>query len=552
MRKVKRTAGLVVTTVLTAAMAVSIIGGCSNGKGENKPPTNSNVSNKETPHETEKPLEIGWLAYNSSAQPDKDSPIIKLMEEKYKTKFDIWYVDNTKWDDSLNIKLAAGEMPDFMKVLNRNNIPNYVDQNILAPIPEEMLTQFAPTFKKFFDDHFPEIWNSVKYDGKIYGIPGANLNAAYPTVVIWRKDWLENVGITKTPETLEEFEDALRKFRNNDPDDNGKKDTYGLSDFAIPGIMGAFGYPGLMELKSAAKGELDKAICYILKDGEIKIAAIQPEMKEALTLLSKWYKEGLIDPEFITSENTGGYWGDSQAFYNGKIGLTGKGMFYQWRNTLDPDNPSYLGGNQYLNFKKSQPNGEIVFGKPMIGPDGKSGTPQWDTAVSPASFTTKSLRDPRIMETVLRMVEDQTTDYDLFQTNRFGIKGVGWTEEDGKFKQLVVEPSNIKSEQAGKNVLTIGGNKEFALRSQGPAGDFAFAEQVNKYPGYKPLIVPPVEAYNKYGADLAKLTVEYYFKIITGERPVSDFDEFVQKFREHGGEQLEKEATEAYNKMIGE
>ncbi|MGE7823325.1 hypothetical protein [Paenibacillus sp. NPDC093718] len=30
--------------------------------------------------------------------------------------------------------------------------------------------------------------------------------------------------------------------------------------------------------------------------------------------------KGLIDPEFLTSENTTGYWPNSQAFFNGRMG----------------------------------------------------------------------------------------------------------------------------------------------------------------------------------------------------------------------------------------
>lgn len=44
------------------------------------------------------------------------------------------------------------------------------------------------------------------------------------------------------------------------------------------------------------------------KDGKLVYGAVQPEIKEALTLLNKRYKDGVIDPEFITGENNGGYW----------------------------------------------------------------------------------------------------------------------------------------------------------------------------------------------------------------------------------------------------
>ena len=53
-------------------------------------------------------------------------------------------------------------------------------------------------------------------------------------------------------------------------------------------------------------------------------------MKEALTYLRKWYKDGVIDPEFVTGENKGGYKHLSHAFINGKIGMTSMGNYYHW------------------------------------------------------------------------------------------------------------------------------------------------------------------------------------------------------------------------------
>ena len=50
-----------------------------------------------------------------------------------------------------------------------------------------------------------------------------------------------------------------------------------------------------------------------------------PEMKEALERIAKWYQDGVIDPEFVTGENQGGYWALSHSFINGRIGVSGGG-----------------------------------------------------------------------------------------------------------------------------------------------------------------------------------------------------------------------------------
>ena len=59
------------------------------------------------------------------------------------------------------------------------------------------------------------------------------MNGARPTVLVWRKDWLEKVGIEKIPSTIEEFETAIRAFKEQDPDGNGKNDTFGFSNTCL-------------------------------------------------------------------------------------------------------------------------------------------------------------------------------------------------------------------------------------------------------------------------------------------------------------------------------
>ncbi|MFD0717029.1 hypothetical protein [Paenibacillus sp. GCM10027626] len=56
-----------------------------------------------------------------------------------------------------------------------------------------------------------------------------------------RKDWLDNVGIDKLPETLDEYHEVLRRFTFNDPDQNGKNDMYGGHGIQLY-LRGAFGF----------------------------------------------------------------------------------------------------------------------------------------------------------------------------------------------------------------------------------------------------------------------------------------------------------------------
>ncbi|WNR45437.1 extracellular solute-binding protein [Paenibacillus roseipurpureus] len=536
-RKIVKAASI----ILSSAMLAGLLAACSKNEEASLTTAPATPAGSTTP---QGPVQLDWLAYNSFGQMDPDTKIEKYVSEKFNAKFNVWFIDTNKWVDTMNVKLAAGEMPDVMLIKpDFNTVSKYVANGVLAPISEDTIRKNAPNYAKLIDKY--NLWNTVKVDGKIYGLPSVNINGDYPTVLIWRQDWLKNVGITKTPETLQEFEDALTKIRNNDPDKNGKKDTYGLSDYALPAILGAFGYPGISDFKNAGKGIVN--LDYIQKEGKITFAAIQPEMKEALKLLNKWYKAELIDPEFITSENTGGYWADSNALLNNRIALTGKGMFYHWRDKLNPDVPTDKGGGQFQNFQKSQPNGEIAFGKPPVGPNGKSGTIQWGVNSTPIGITTKAAKDPRKVETILKMAEASITDYSYFKNTFRGVEGEEWKEEGGKFVNL---NNKTAAENAKKGIAVFHMIESPDWNKKIDAYNYQFGDSV-KTTGYVPFLAPTVDSFTKYAVNLTKLTDEVYLKIILGEASPDSFDDFVKKFKANGGDEIEKDVNAAYNKNIG-
>ena len=134
--------------------------------------------------------------------------------------------------------------------------------------------------------------------------------------------------------TLAECEEVFYKMANEDPDGNGVKDTYALSNTGLLPIYGAF---GAIPDRWVDDGE-----------GNLIYGAVHPGMKDALTLLAKWYKDGLIDPEFVTGENAGGHWSLSIPFENGVVGFSSPGAFYQ--QTPDFDGPTNEETNEGSNF----------------------------------------------------------------------------------------------------------------------------------------------------------------------------------------------------------
>ena len=111
----------------------------------------------------------------------------------------------------------------------------------------------------------------------------------------YNEAWLKKIGYNEPPKTLAELEDVLTKFVSDDPDGNGRKDTYGISGRGklpfqlFTSIFSAYGVSPY-QFKLGA-------------DGKVVYGGITEETRKALKLLNKWFEAGLIDPEFITADS---------------------------------------------------------------------------------------------------------------------------------------------------------------------------------------------------------------------------------------------------------
>jgi putative aldouronate transport system substrate-binding protein len=489
---------------------------------------------------------IEWLGYQPLAEPDTNSPLVKAVEEKYGVDIQFWYIDNSKYEEILGVKLASGEMPDIFRLPNLGGLGKFVQQGIAAEITDEMLAK-APAYTESIKKHDEagDTWIDARIDGKLYALKNQNLNGSYATTLAWRTDWLKNVGIDKIPETLDEWEEAIYKFTFEDPDGNGVKDTYGMSETTFSAVFGAFGAIPINRFNLS--GGIDTFNTVV--DGKVTFAAIQPEMKEALKILNKWYKDGVIDPEFITGENTGGYWAVSQAFENGKVGVTGNAMIYHW---APPLYEGHSGGAVYKSFMTVNPDakfGETFdLGKAPLGPTGKSGVQTWGAVNNGGQvITAKAAKDENKIDFIFGLLNDYYADPEVAALLKYGIEGETYTiSADGTYTILPEFAASDASSRAGLNVLAVSGDYDPGFVKTWDPKLYEFMDKY-KGTGYANARAPQVDAKVKYISDIHRFTVESYMKMITGERPLEYFEEYVSKVLEMGGQQIIDETNAAIN-----
>jgi putative aldouronate transport system substrate-binding protein len=283
------------------------------------------------------------------------------------------------------------------------------------------------------------------------------------------------------------------------------------------------------------------------KNGQLVYSSIQPEMKEALGVLAKWYRDGIIDPEFITGENKGGYWALSHSFIEGRIGVSSMGMYYHWYIPNESSNANY---NEMLNTNPEGAAG-ITYGEPITGPEGKKGL--W-AGVPMATGDMFAMgiqleKDPAKMAKIFEIQNYFWESDQNYLTAYYGIRGEDW--DYGPLGNPVSHPDKMgnwgPSQGAHVFMIRFRGNQD--LRLLEPVRE-PFLQQNNFYiNGISTKLIVPLPSAGIYQTELNKIEDEAYLAIITGERPLSYFDQFAAQRKASGGDVLAKEANDWWNSM---
>jgi putative aldouronate transport system substrate-binding protein len=495
-----------------------------------------------------KKIKISWVPY--SIQPtDPNGEYVKKIEAKFNVDIDVWNMDESKFDEMVALRMASGEIPDFFRISKPANLPNYQRQGVMAVIPNNYLRKYAPYSYKCIKTNAKQFLDSGRINGKLYGIPSVSPTNIFRIPMVYREDWMKKVGVTKTPDTLEEFEALMYKFAKEDPDGNGKKDTYGCSYTVIAPVCGAFGVP----INRAAKD------FYFIKRGKKVItAAVAPELKNALALLHKWYKDGVMDPEFITGENAGGYWALSHAFINGRIGYSSQGNYYHWIPAGDymvttasgkkvPGDP----GATAKEIAMVNPKMKWTYGLPLLGPNKKRGIFQFNRLMNFYAFGKQVERDKRKMQRILAIFDFASANPNINErySYQWGTYGKHWVWLDKEHEEVNKLPPYDKQDGYNHRLGCVF-RAEMPFPPKALREEWAYKHDMNKY-GMESEIQIGLPALAKYQAQLIKMRDQMLISIITGDKPLSYFDQYVKEYMKAGGAEVEKEANAYYKSNRG-
>lgn len=240
----------------------------------------------------------------------------RLIEERLGVKLTVeWSADGATdaYGNKLNMSIANKELPDIFSCYF-GTYSEAAESGLLTDMTPYIEQYGSEALKKAFADN-AELVDGCKVNGKLYCIPNLPTSYQVNSNFLWiRQDWLDAVGM-KAPTTWDELLEVARAFVTKDPDGNGADDTVGLGLAGASPWWGGIGcFDGIAEAFHAV------TLQNWVKDenGRLVYGSTQPQMKTALQAAADMYKEGLLDPEFMT-KGTDEVVAD---IYNNKIGMT--------------------------------------------------------------------------------------------------------------------------------------------------------------------------------------------------------------------------------------
>lgn len=534
---------------LASAMLLSACGGGESGSSETV--SVRNTDGKYDPVVTitiAKQLDENAGKYGEGEDINKN-PMVDLAVEQLGIKMETTLLggDASNYDTKLRLALTGSEeLPDVFPVYGTQMIADMIESGQVKAIDED-IEKYMPERLKEIYDQYPETFYPVTKDGKTYGIACAPALTEGQVMII-RQDWLDALGL-EAPTNMDEFEAVIKAFTEENPDGNGKKDTYGFA-YAGDGIYSTGWVADPVSLFSANSGKNIPGMWQEDENGELMYGSIHEGNKETLRRMASWHANGWIFQEAAAT----GAWDAMMQFTEGKAGIF---IGRPWAissvrdvTTVHPDAvikayPNILQDDGTCTYQAAQTNdGWLMFNKDFDNMEAFFVYYDW---LYDAAFGTGSFQ------------------YGYLEGYDYDIVGDEVVFDSTLFDPAVADPFVPGKSTVLKNAPVLDNMQTYADAKAGKkengaqikaAADFEvvpdLAEGYALANEHKDELISslfnaePTDTMKKCWEQLQTMEKQVYTNIIYGKEPVDAFDQFVQDWNEQGGEQITKEVNEWY------
>lgn len=512
---------------LALVFAIGMLAGCNGGTLEE---TSADIS---AFVDNDEKLDITWLGYAKLAGSLEGGATETMYEEEFNLNITPIFAEAAKYTDKKNALLQSGDIPDLIYELDPMHVYADARDEFLLNVPYEAIEKYAPSVYAELNAKAPAAWAYTYYEGGNYGLPNMENSHMETKVSTYREDWLKKVGMD-VPATLDELHDVLYAFQYDDPDGNGKNDTYGYApsqpNYAayFSEIYGAYG---------VLPFDWEEV------NGEIVYGGLRDECEDALALLKQWYDEGIIYPGFVEVDQ----YADS-LFRDSKIGYT---------TAIGYSDPS---ATYTLALMEKVPTAEITYGPIVKGPDGDAGIRVWGDACHAIGFGANGEQSPVKVTRLLKLFERLFTDEAFMVESRVGKEGEVYTIDRSSTTKNVFVATKDYEDAAQKRIAG------YQFTMSGPTFWAPIAPKKEVYENY---LTDPFKDFIKTYDDQSVLKADVFYKVdivpsaptyiddlrnqqmklmtqcIKGEVPCDQYvEEFTKIWEGTGGSQMLEEAKE--------
>jgi len=445
------------------------------------------------------------------------------------------------YDQRVSMAIATEDLPDIM-VVGLETLHQLVENDLIADLTEVYETSTTDRVKEMYDSYDGRAIDLATFDGKIMALPGTQTNNV-PTMLWIRQDWMDKLGLD-APKTVDDLEEILTAFIEENPGDNEPGRTIGLGmSEAIGGLYGAlFQADHMLSTFDSFPRQ------WIEQDGEVIYGSITEGTKEGLAKLADWYDKGLIDPQLAVRDSV------ESILTNGEAGA----FFGPWWASDYPLNDA----------KKIDPEADW---QPYIISDEDGKVKAFTQNPTDGFYVVrKGFEHPELLPKIASVLNDKLVyeDYNYEPIVEFNKQGY----DGGKPLDILINYSTATTDMHDDIVATIDGEKDPETLN---IDDYAQYQKVkaylddpenadeNAWSGYMSRIVStglmkdteleevhPVffgqtPTMKLKWTNLVKLEDEAFLKIVTGEEDIDYFDEFVETWKNTGGDEITQEVVEA-------
>lgn len=211
-------------------------------------------------------------------------------------RLDFTVVNPDTESEKFNLMVASNDLSDIISnatTLYTNGGEAAVADEILVDHLPYLTEELTPQICKLMEAYPDAVPEALTESGWLAGMPQLSMQTETTQTFgpLIRKDWLDELGL-EVPETYDELYEVLKAFKEKKGADAALLLNYagtGINN----GLVQGYGINGLVA--DAANSEP-----FYQVDDTVMYGPIQPEFKEYLTMVNKWYSEGLIWQDFMS------------------------------------------------------------------------------------------------------------------------------------------------------------------------------------------------------------------------------------------------------------